>query len=70
LTKIGLFDSQTQESAGYLYVFGDGMRNTTTQPSTFQYTKPANVGDNFDLEFPIQVKYTLETLNPLYSLDF
>jgi len=54
LTKIGLFDSQTQDSAGYLYVFGDSLRNTTTQPSTFQYTKPANVGDNFDLEFPIQ----------------
>lgn len=31
------------------------MRNTTTQPTTFQYTVPTNPGDKFDIEFPEQV---------------
>lgn len=52
--KVGLFDTDTGASNGFLYVFGDSMRNTTTEPSTFQYTKPANTGDKFDIEFPIQ----------------
>jgi len=56
LAKIGIFDAQTGENNGYLYVFGNYMRNTTTQPSIFQYTKPANINDTFDLEFPIQVR--------------
>jgi hypothetical protein len=54
-TKIGIFDPQSGDSLGYLYVFGNGLRNTTTQPSTFQYTPPANAGDPFELQFPIQV---------------
>jgi len=53
-TKIGIFDPQSGDSLGYLYVFGNGLRNTTTQPSTFQYTPPANAGDPFELQFPIQ----------------
>lgn len=54
MSKIALFDATTGASNGYLYVFGDNMRNTTTEPSTFQYTKPANAGDAFDIEFPEQ----------------
>jgi hypothetical protein len=56
LTKIGIFDSTSGASSGYLYVFGDNMRNTTTEPSTFQYTKPTQAGAKFDLEFSIQVR--------------
>ncbi|KAG8811129.1 hypothetical protein FRC19_004090 [Serendipita sp. 401] len=54
-SKIGVFDTNTGESQGFLTIFGDFIRNTTTDPTLFQYSKLAGVGDKIDLEVSIQV---------------
>ncbi|KAG8749297.1 hypothetical protein FRC14_001541 [Serendipita sp. 396] len=53
-SKIGVFDTNTGESQGFLTIFGDFIRNTTTDPTLFQYSKLAGVGDKIDLEVSIQ----------------
>ncbi|CAG7853551.1 SubName: Full=Uncharacterized protein {ECO:0000313/EMBL:CCA73306.1} [Serendipita indica DSM 11827] len=54
LTKIGMFDTVTGASLGFLSINGDYIRNVTaTEATQWQYTKPANPGDKFDIEYPI-----------------
>ncbi|KAG8832216.1 hypothetical protein FRC17_001714 [Serendipita sp. 399] len=54
VSKIGVFDAQTGASQGFLTIFGDYIRNSTTDPTLFQYVKTASPNNKIDLEVSIQ----------------